>query len=130
MKARGSLPGRRSSVHTVRRLCATRAEAWHCARAFGVGAPNNNATGGLNRLKSTGTAFASIFCRSQDPSKNGGKTMLRWALIFFIVALIAAFFGFGGVAGAAATVAKILFFGFLVLAAIAVIAGLGTRRAL
>jgi uncharacterized membrane protein YtjA (UPF0391 family) len=54
--------------------------------------------------------------------------MLRWALIFFIVALIAAFFGSGLVAGAAATVTELLFFGFLVLAAIALIVGLGQRR--
>jgi uncharacterized membrane protein YtjA (UPF0391 family) len=41
--------------------------------------------------------------------------MLRWALAFFIIALIAAIFGFGGVALAAAGIAKILFFIFLVL---------------
>jgi uncharacterized membrane protein YtjA (UPF0391 family) len=36
--------------------------------------------------------------------------MLRWAPIFFIVALIAAVFGFFGIAAAAAGVAKLLFF--------------------
>lgn len=41
--------------------------------------------------------------------------MLRWALGFFIVALIAAVFGFGGVSAAAAGVAKVLFFVFLIL---------------
>jgi uncharacterized membrane protein YtjA (UPF0391 family) len=41
--------------------------------------------------------------------------MLRWALAFFIIALIAAIFGFGGVALAAAGIAKILFFISLVL---------------
>ena len=35
--------------------------------------------------------------------------MLKWALIFAVVALIAGGLGFGGVAGAAAGVAKILF---------------------
>ena len=49
--------------------------------------------------------------------------MLRWALIFFVVALIAAFFGFGGVAGDAAWIGKILLFVFLVLAIISLIAG-------
>jgi uncharacterized membrane protein YtjA (UPF0391 family) len=55
--------------------------------------------------------------------------MLRWALIFFIVALVAALFGFGGVAGIAANVAQILFFGFLILAAIVLVMALvgGTR---
>lgn len=53
--------------------------------------------------------------------------MLRWALIFFIVALIAALFGFGGIAGTAAWIAKLLFIGFLIVAAIALVASL-TRR--
>ena len=44
--------------------------------------------------------------------------MLYWALIFFIVALVAAFLGFGGIAGAAAGIAEILFFGFLILAVV------------
>jgi uncharacterized membrane protein YtjA (UPF0391 family) len=42
-------------------------------------------------------------------------TMLRWALAFFIVALVAALLGFTGVAVAAAGIAKILFFIFLIL---------------
>lgn len=50
--------------------------------------------------------------------------MLRWALIFFIFALIAAVFGFGGIAAGAASIAKILFFGFIVIAAISLISGL------
>lgn len=50
--------------------------------------------------------------------------MLRWALGFFIFALIAALFGFGGISAAAAGVAKILFFVFLVLFAIALVTGL------
>jgi uncharacterized membrane protein YtjA (UPF0391 family) len=41
--------------------------------------------------------------------------MLRWALGFFIVALVAALLGFSGIALAAAGIAKILFFIFLVL---------------
>jgi uncharacterized membrane protein YtjA (UPF0391 family) len=41
--------------------------------------------------------------------------MLRWALGFFIVALIAAVLGFTGIAVAAAGIAKVLFFFFLIL---------------
>ncbi len=41
--------------------------------------------------------------------------MLRWAVIFFIVAIIAAVFGFGGIADGAADIAKILFFLFVIL---------------
>jgi uncharacterized membrane protein YtjA (UPF0391 family) len=54
--------------------------------------------------------------------------MLRWALAFFIVALIAAVFGFGGIAVAAAGIAKILFFIFVVLFLLALVGGM-VRRA-
>ena len=36
--------------------------------------------------------------------------MLYWALMFLIVALVAALFGFGGIAGTAAGIAQVLFF--------------------
>jgi len=51
--------------------------------------------------------------------------MFRWALIFFIIALVAAAIGFGGTAGAAASFAKILFVGFLITAAITLVLGIG-----
>lgn len=54
--------------------------------------------------------------------------MLRWALGFFLVAIVAAIFGFGGIAVAAAGIAKILFFLFLVLFLLALVGGL-VRRA-
>jgi uncharacterized membrane protein YtjA (UPF0391 family) len=38
-----------------------------------------------------------------------------WALIFFLLALVAAYLGFFGLAGIAATIAKILLVVFLVL---------------
>jgi len=54
--------------------------------------------------------------------------MLRWAIAFFVVALIAALFGFTGIALAAAGIAKILFFIFLVLFLLALVGGM-VRRA-
>jgi uncharacterized membrane protein YtjA (UPF0391 family) len=36
--------------------------------------------------------------------------MLEWALIFFVISIIAAVFGFTGIAAGAATIAKWLFF--------------------
>ncbi len=53
--------------------------------------------------------------------------MLYWAAVFFIIALIAAVFGFGGIAVGAASIAKILFFVFLVLFIVSLLAG-GLRR--
>jgi uncharacterized membrane protein YtjA (UPF0391 family) len=53
--------------------------------------------------------------------------MLRWALIFFIVALVAALFGFTNIGVAAASIARILFFLFLILFLFALVAGLFRR---
>ena len=50
--------------------------------------------------------------------------MLRWALMFFIVAIVAAVFGFGGIAAAATDIARILFFVFLLLFLVALATGL------
>ncbi|WP_428660143.1 DUF1328 domain-containing protein [Reyranella sp.] len=36
--------------------------------------------------------------------------MLKWALIFFLISLVAGFFGFTNVAAGTRTIAKILFF--------------------
>lgn len=48
--------------------------------------------------------------------------MLKWAVIFLVVALIAALFGFGGIASASAGIAQILFFIFIALFVIALVA--------
>lgn len=53
--------------------------------------------------------------------------MLRWAIAFLIIALIAAVFGFGGIAAAATDIARILFLVFLVLFAISLVFGLMRR---
>ena len=36
--------------------------------------------------------------------------MLKWAIIFFVISLVAGFFGFTGVASGAKSIAKVLFF--------------------
>jgi uncharacterized membrane protein YtjA (UPF0391 family) len=53
--------------------------------------------------------------------------MLRWALIFLVIALIAALFGFGGIAAGAAGIAKILFFVFLVIFILSLISHFARR---
>lgn len=47
--------------------------------------------------------------------------MLRWALIFLVVALVAAVLGFTSIAGAAIDIAKILFWIFAVLFVISLV---------
>jgi uncharacterized membrane protein YtjA (UPF0391 family) len=50
--------------------------------------------------------------------------MLYWAVVFFVVSIVAALFGFGGIASSAVGIAKVLFFIFIVLFAISLILGL------
>ncbi|WP_153163244.1 DUF1328 domain-containing protein [Zoogloea sp. 1C4] len=47
--------------------------------------------------------------------------MLHYAVVFFVIALIAAVFGFGGIAAGAVGIAKTLFFIFLILAIVSFI---------
>ena len=54
--------------------------------------------------------------------------MLRWALIFLVVALVAALFGFTNVAGTSMQAAQILFFVFLVLFVVSLVMGTRTPR--
>jgi uncharacterized membrane protein YtjA (UPF0391 family) len=61
------------------------------------------------------------------PQPREELIMLHWAVVFFVIAIIAALFGFGGIAVGAAGVAKILFFGFLLLAVISLIASVARR---
>ena len=49
--------------------------------------------------------------------------LLKWALIFGVIAIIAALFGFGGIAEGAADIAKVLFFIFLAVVVILVLLG-------
>jgi len=53
----------------------------------------------------------------------GDMTMLRLAIIFFVIALIAGGLGLGGTAGASMGVANVFFFVFIVLAVLEAIGG-------
>jgi uncharacterized membrane protein YtjA (UPF0391 family) len=50
--------------------------------------------------------------------------MLHYALVFFVIALVAAVLGFTGIAAGAVEIARILFFVFIVLFVASLIAGL------
>jgi uncharacterized membrane protein YtjA (UPF0391 family) len=54
--------------------------------------------------------------------------MLNYAVMFFVVAIIAALFGFSGIAAGAAGIAKILFFVFVALAVGSFLLGVRSRR--
>jgi uncharacterized membrane protein YtjA (UPF0391 family) len=50
--------------------------------------------------------------------------MLRWALIFFVVSIVAAIFGFTGISEATSDIARILFFIFIAIFAVMLVLGL------
>lgn len=54
--------------------------------------------------------------------------MLYYAVVFLVIALIAALLGFTGIAAGAVEIAKILFFVFLLLFVISLIVGLMRRK--
>jgi uncharacterized membrane protein YtjA (UPF0391 family) len=56
--------------------------------------------------------------------------MLRLALFFLVISLIAALFGFGGLAAASAEIARLLFFIFVVMFVVLLVAGLLTGATL
>lgn len=53
--------------------------------------------------------------------------MLHYAVVFLVIALVAAVFGFGGIAAGAVGIAKILFFFFVVMAVVTFVVGLLKR---
>ena len=53
--------------------------------------------------------------------------MLKWALIFFLISIVAGLFGFTGLARGSATIAKILFFLFLIAFLVSLVMGMRGR---
>lgn len=53
--------------------------------------------------------------------------MLSWAIAFFLLALVAAFFGFGGIASSAAGIAKVLLVLFVIGFIVSLLLGLRGR---
>jgi uncharacterized membrane protein YtjA (UPF0391 family) len=54
--------------------------------------------------------------------------MLGWALTFFILAIVAGIFGFGGIAGTLSSAATILFWAFVVLFVLTLVANMVRGR--
>ena len=54
--------------------------------------------------------------------------MLRWALIFLIVAIIAGVLGFGNIAGAATDIARVLFFVFILIFLVTLVLRLAQKK--
>lgn len=56
-----------------------------------------------------------------------GMVLLHYAVVFLLIALLAAIFGFGGIAAGAVGIAKTLFFVFMATAVVTFVVGLLKR---
>jgi uncharacterized membrane protein YtjA (UPF0391 family) len=83
---------------------------------------------GIPQLSLGITVNAREVATNGESDREGGIIMLRWAIIFLVIALIAALFGFTGIASAAAGIAKFLFFLFLVVCLVLFIAGMSVAK--
>jgi uncharacterized membrane protein YtjA (UPF0391 family) len=57
------------------------------------------------------------------------STILKWALIFLLISLVAALFGFTDIAAASADIARVLFYVFMVIFVVLLILGLTIFKA-
>jgi uncharacterized membrane protein YtjA (UPF0391 family) len=63
-----------------------------------------------------------------QPRKGPAMSLLKWALIFLLISLVAALFGFTGISAATADIARILFFIFVVIFLVLLVLGLTVFR--
>jgi uncharacterized membrane protein YtjA (UPF0391 family) len=68
--------------------------------------------------------------RALSRAKLRGVHMLKWALIFFIISIVAGAFGFTGISAATSGIARILFFIFVVIFIIFLVLGIMAGEAL
>jgi uncharacterized membrane protein YtjA (UPF0391 family) len=68
--------------------------------------------------------------RCQEIKLNKEIVMLYWAVVFLVIALVAAILGFGGIAGTAVGIAQILFWVFLVVFLVSLILGFSGRKSI
>jgi uncharacterized membrane protein YtjA (UPF0391 family) len=71
-----------------------------------------------------------LACYAGPPSAREEIGMLKWALFFLILSIIAGVFGFTGISAAAAGIAKVLFFIFIVIFVVLLILALVVGRAI
>jgi uncharacterized membrane protein YtjA (UPF0391 family) len=64
------------------------------------------------------------------PPPHGTNIMLRWALIFAVIAVVAGLLGFTGIAAGAAVVAKTIFYIFLGLVVVFILLGVTIAKKL
>jgi uncharacterized membrane protein YtjA (UPF0391 family) len=55
-------------------------------------------------------------------------SLLKWALIFLVISLVAALFGFTGISAASADIARVLFYIFVIIFLVLLVLGLTIFR--
>jgi len=60
--------------------------------------------------------------------KERAMTLLRWALLFFLISIVAGILGFTGISAASADIARFLFYVFVVIFLVLLILGLTIFR--
>jgi uncharacterized membrane protein YtjA (UPF0391 family) len=83
--------------------------------------------GGNSPIQEVAGQINKVSIRVAFRLERSGGSMLRWAVIFLVVAIVAGIFGFAGLMVAAAGIAKLLFYLFLILFLVSLIAGLARR---
>jgi uncharacterized membrane protein YtjA (UPF0391 family) len=63
-----------------------------------------------------------------QPAHPKETPMLRYAVIFLVIAIIAGVFGFGGIAAGATEIAKVLFWLFIVIFLVSLVFGLINKK--
>jgi uncharacterized membrane protein YtjA (UPF0391 family) len=70
------------------------------------------------------------FCqgRRRANGRNETVTLLKWALLFFVISVVAGILGFTGISAASADVARFLFYIFVVIFLVLLVLGLTIFR--
>src|SRR4051794_2365592 len=92
-------------------------------------ARRRSAAGGFGAFAGIGTGW---LVESYPATFNAGDramTILKWALIFLVVSIIAGLLGFTGISAASADIARVLFYVFVVIFLVLLILGLTIFRA-
>jgi uncharacterized membrane protein YtjA (UPF0391 family) len=70
------------------------------------------------------------FCRARRRAswRNETVTLLKWALLFFVISVVAGILGFTGISAASADIARFLFYVFVVIFLVLLVLGLTIFR--
>jgi len=71
---------------------------------------------------------AAVALAQTNRPRNPAMSLLKWALIFLLISIVAAIFGFSGIAAASADIARVLFFIFIVIFVVLLVLGLTIAR--